>query len=191
MQRTHQIARLDGTIYAARQIGLWRISDSGWERNLFSQWRRDEEIEALCLAAYGDTLLAGIKGGMAISFDEGDSWDHHKFPSFDPGGSSYCRNILVRPDNPDVMFVGNGNGIPGVTGAIRRTVDGGATWDTPELPVTPNSVVYCFSAHGDVPDCVAAASIYGYLYLSDDGGETWRKLDREFGEIRTVAISPN
>ena len=57
--------------------------------------------------------------------------------------------------------------------------------------MTPNSVVYCFSAHVDVPDCIAAASVYGYLYLSDDGGASWRKLDREFGEIRAVAISPN
>jgi len=33
--------------------------------------------------------------------------------------------------------------------------------------------------------------LYGYLYTSDDGGESWSKLKKEFGEIRTVAVSPN
>ena len=38
--------------------------------------------------------------------------------------------MIIKPYDPDVMFVGTGNGIPGSVDAIRRTRDGGASWDT-------------------------------------------------------------
>ena len=33
---------------------------------------------------------------------------------------------------------------------------------------------------------VWAASRYGYLYRSDDGGDSWLKLWREFGEVSSI-----
>ena len=38
---------------------------------------------------------------------------------------------------------------------------------------------------------IAAASLFGYLYVSEDGGNTWSKLQKEFGEIRSLAVTPN
>jgi hypothetical protein len=38
---------------------------------------------------------------------------------------------------------------------------------------------------------IAAASIYGYVYVSEDGGDSWQKRQREFGEIRSLAVMPN
>ena len=97
--------------------------------------------------------------------------------------------MIVKPDDPNTMFVASGDGIPGTTGAIQRTTDGGRTWVPCELPESPNSVVYWLATHPDTPDTIAAATLYGYVYLSDNGGDSWRKLDREFGEIRALAIS--
>jgi photosystem II stability/assembly factor-like uncharacterized protein len=99
--------------------------------------------------------------------------------------------MVIKTDDPDIMFVGNGDFIPGVTGAIRRTRDAGQTWDTATLPVDPNSVVYWFGTHKQRPDVIAAASLYGYVYVSEDGGESWTKLQKEFGEVRTIAVTPN
>ena len=130
--------------------------------------------------------------GIATSEDEGESWDNHSFPKFSENDvRSYCRGILLKADNPDVMFVGNGDFIPGVTGAIQRTNDGGKTWDPVSLPVEPNSVVYWLGTHVDRPNVIVAASLFGYLYVSEDGGDSWKKLKKEFGEIRSVAILPN
>ena len=130
--------------------------------------------------------------GIATSTDEGESWDYHYFPKFnEKDNRSYCRGMAIKTDNPNVMFVGNGDAIPGVTGAIQRTSDGGKTWEPTDLPVAPNSVVYWFGTHAAVPDVFAAGSLYGYVYLSTDGGDTWRKLKKEFGEIRSVAVMPN
>jgi hypothetical protein len=56
--------------------------------------------------------------------------------------------------------------------------------------VEPNSVVYWFATHPERPNVIAAASLYGYVYVSTDGGESWKKLKKEFGEIRTLAVTP-
>ena len=130
--------------------------------------------------------------GIATSTDEGESWDYHEFPRFhENDGRSYCRGVALKADDPNVMFVGNGDSIPGVTGAIRRSRDGGKTWDAAPLPVEPNSVVYWFATHASLPEVIVAATLYGYVYVSDDGGESWNKLDKEFGEIRAVALTPS
>jgi hypothetical protein len=57
--------------------------------------------------------------------------------------------------------------------------------------VAPTSFVYWFATHPSLPHVVAAASLYGYVYVSGDGGESWQKLRKEFGEIRTLAVMPN
>ena len=41
------------------------------------------------------------------------------------------------------------------------------------------------------PQVIFAASRYGYLYRSDDGGESWSKLWREFSEISSLLWMPN
>ena len=132
--------------------------------------------------------------GIATSTDEGESWDYHGFPRFspsDPRSSSYCRGMALKADDPNVIFVGNGDSIPGVTGAIQQSKDGGKTWASAALPVEPNSTVYWFGTHPALPHVIVAASLYGYVYVSNDGGTSWQKLRKEFGEIRTVALTPN
>ena len=130
--------------------------------------------------------------GIATTTDEGESWQYHEFPKYNPGDkNSYCRGMALKVDDPNVIFVGNGDTIPGYTGDIRMSKDGGLSWDAAVLPVEPNSVIYWFATNPDVPNVIVAASLYGYLYASDDGGDTWRKLRKELGEIRTLALMPN
>ena len=38
---------------------------------------------------------------------------------------------------------------------------------------------------------MTAASLFGYVYVSEDGGDTWTKLKKEFGEIRALAVTPS
>ncbi len=138
----------------------------------------------------GAATFATSPFGIARSDDEGESWLQHEFPPLtERTPRSYCRAMIVKHDDPNTMFVASGDGIPGTTGAIQRTTDGGRSWTLCELPEPPNSVVYWLASHPDAPDVIAAASLYGYVYLSEDGGTSWRKLDREFGEIRALALS--
>ena len=75
-------------------------------------------------------------------------------------------------------------------GTVQRTRDGGRSWESVSLPVCPKSVVYGLGTHPARPDVVVAASLYGYVYVTEDAGDSWRKLDKEFGEVRSVAVTP-
>jgi hypothetical protein len=50
--------------------------------------------------------------------------------------------------------------------------------------------VYWMAMHPDVPGVIAACSVFGQIFVSRDRGESWSKLDREFGEIRSITLSP-
>ena len=43
---------------------------------------------------------------------------------------------------------------------------------------------------GDAPEPLIAASILGFLYFSEDGGDTWTKRRKEFGHVRTFPVTP-
>ena len=98
----------------------------------------------------------------------------------------YCRGMAVKPDNPQVIFVGNGDAAGGSTGAIQRSTDGGETWRPRPLSKSPNSTMWCVATHASDPGLMLASNIYGEVYRSRDGGETWQKLWREFSEIRAL-----
>jgi photosystem II stability/assembly factor-like uncharacterized protein len=137
-------------------------------------------------------LLATTPDGIWSSVDEGQTWSLHGFPRFsDRDAISYCRGVALKPGDPDTIFVGNGDFIPGKRGAIQRTTDGGRSWAAAKLPEEPNSVIYWLATNAANPDVVVANSLHGYVYVSSDAGESWSKVRREFGEIRALAWVPN
>ena len=83
-----------------------------------------------------------------------------------------------------------GDYIPGRTGAIEVSRDGGQTFQRVELPETPKATMYWLATHEELPGVVAASSVYGQIYVSGDFCETWTKLERELGEIRCSLIVP-
>ncbi len=185
------------TIWAGIEVdGVYKSLDGG------DTWRHlpalgpdpfQGDIHGLALRVSSPSAVyATTPFGIATSTDEGESWKYHNFPKFhESDNRSYCRGVMLKADDPNVIFVGNGDAIPGVTGTIQQSTDGGPSGEALNLPVEPNSVVYWFATHPSRPHVVAAASLYGYVYVSTDGGESWQKLRKEFGEIRTLALMPN
>jgi photosystem II stability/assembly factor-like uncharacterized protein len=73
---------------------------------------------------------------------------------------------------------------------IARSLDGGQSWTPVEMPGRANSTIWNFAVHPADAKLVYANSVSGQVYRSIDGGATWEKLAREFGEIRALAWTP-
>lgn len=154
-----------------------------------------QDIHGLAVRPHdgGADIFASTPFGLATSTDDGSTWTWQEFAGFSKGSGNmfaYCRGVFIKPDDPNTVLVGCGDYIPGAIGGIEISRDGGRSFNRATLPVEANSTVYWMAMHPDVPDVVAASSVFGQIFLSEDSGESWSKVDREFGEIRSITLSP-
>jgi photosystem II stability/assembly factor-like uncharacterized protein len=133
-------------------------------------------------------ILATTNNDLNVSTDEGKTWQPQEVKRLFEW--PYCRGLTQKSDDPNVLFLGNGDAPPGHVGALWRSADGGRTWDRARLPCVPNSTVWGFAVHPANPELVLAYTVSGEVYRSQDGGVGWDKLPREFGEIRALAWLP-
>jgi photosystem II stability/assembly factor-like uncharacterized protein len=133
-------------------------------------------------------LLATTNRGLNLSRDGGWSWGEVALPDSAPW--NYTRGLIRTCASPEVVLLGLGDGPPGSEGAIGRSLDGGQTWSLATLPGRSNSTIWNFAVHPADANLIYASSVSGEVYRSHDGGASWEKLHREFGEIRALAWAP-
>jgi len=138
----------------------------------------------LVVAGPPKAVFTVVNDDVWRSTDDGKTWQAARAREVFPW--HYPRGIAVNPNDPKTVFVTLGDSTPGRIGTVMRSRDAGATWQSLGLPVQPNSAMWTVSMSAAAPDTVFAASRYGYLYRSDDGGDSWRKLWREFGEVSSI-----
>ena len=190
---------------------------SAQEYRQFDFWIGEWEVEANGAQA-GTNRITKILDGCVImeEWEGGSNFKGKSFNRYDPVTQKWEQYwvdnkggvLRISGGYADGKMVMSGESV-GPTGSVvdritwhnkkngtvrqiwDKSSDGGKTWQRTDLPVAPNSVVYWFGTHKAVPDTMVAASLYGYVYVTDDGGVSWRKLPKEFGEIRSVALTPN
>lgn|GEM_PF-108183 len=136
-----------------------------------------------------DLYLVSTPDGLYSSEDRGKSWADWPVEQVFP--AQYHRDIAVKIDDPDTIFVGVGDHTAGQEGAIVITRDRGKSWEVAELPDECNSPVWAFGLHASNPEVIVAATHQGMVFGSEDGGHTWEKYRREFTEIRQLCWLPN
>jgi photosystem II stability/assembly factor-like uncharacterized protein len=97
----------------------------------------------------------------------------------------------VKTDDPTVLFAGCGETTTGENGHVLRSTNAGETWEILKLPALPNSTIWGLATHPAEADRVLAFSLFGEVYISEDAGDSWGKIHREFGEIRAAAWLPH
>ncbi len=135
------------------------------------------------------TVFVLVNDDVYTSTDDGASWKAVHVRQVFPW--RYPRGVAVQPGNPKTVFVSIGDSTPGRVGTVMRSKDVGQTWEPLSLPVQPNSAVWVVHVQPTAPEVLFAGTRYGYLYRSDDGGESWRKLWREFSEITSLLWIPS
>ncbi len=176
------------TVYAGIEVDGMRISRDGGDT-----WREGSDglssldIHGLAVVpGPTKTLVASTNNDVCLTTDM-QNWTplnvraHYPWP--------YCRGVLHQSNGENSIWVGAGNGPPGDEGGLFQTSDLGKTWQRADLGGLANSTIWAVVSNPALPDWIVAYSVAGQLYLSTDGGQTWTKLEREFGEVRAVALA--
>lgn len=175
-------------LYCGVEIdGLWRSGDRGKTWTRIGTGLSSQDIHAVLVPPVNGKrrLLAATNNDLNASDDEGQSWTPLKIGASMP--HSYCRTVAARLDRPEVALLGNGDAPPGSTGVVGISTDGGTTWKPAEMPGPANSTIWNFATHRSDPLLIYASSVSGLVFRSTDGGQSWSRLPREFGEIRALA----
>ena len=130
------------------------------------------------------TVIVVVNNDIFTSDDDGATWSNVGIKTAFP--YTYPRGIAVHPGDPNTIFVTIGDTTPGRIGTVMRSRDTGKNWESLTLSAQPNSAMWVVNVPTFNTHMAFAGSRYGHLFRSDDGGDSWNKLWREFSEISSV-----
>jgi len=178
-------------VWAGVEIdGVFRSLDGGDTWTHLKTGLYDPDIHAVMIAAtQPKRVYASTAREMFVSDNLGET--RHALGIKQKWPLPYARGIIVKADDPGVLFAGCGETTTGEKGHVLRTADFGERWEILPLPTQPNATVWGLATHAADANRIVAFSLFGEVYVTEDAGASWRKIAREFGEIRAAAWVPN
>ena len=178
-------------VWAGVEIdGVYRSMDGGDSWRHLETGLYDPDIHAMTLTATEPRrLYASTARDMFTSDDLGESW--RAFGIKEKWPLPYARGIAVKTDDPGVLFAGCGETTTGEKGHVLRSTNNGESWEILPLPGQTNATMWGLATHPANASRIVAFSLFGEVYVTEDAGASWRKIAREFGEIRAAAWVPN
>ncbi|MEO0997545.1 MAG: YCF48-related protein [Pseudomonadota bacterium] len=193
MTSIHFDPRDRDTLWVTIEIdGVFRSTDRGVSWTRLVDGLKDCDTHDLVFIDRDDgsrVLLCSTEAGLHKSVDDGEHWLPVEVPeSVAPW--AYWRSIKQRADNRGVILASVGDRPSGEAGVMLLSEDAGETWRQTQLSHPVNSTIWSIATHPANAGLLFFATIFGQIYRSDDGGESWQKLERELGEIRQIAWAP-
>ena len=188
-------------MYAAIEVGgLLASRDGGesWESITDGPHVRNNTLDlhgVKVSSAAGGNVFIITQVAMFRSRDRGYHWEHVQVEEMFPGGS-YCRGLLVAPDDSRTVYLAagaGGGGAPSGTadaGALFRSHDVGETWERVDLGETPPSRMFQIAIDRADPSHVYCCAVDGQVYSSYDGGNAWTKSQMPGEFSRSVHVYP-
>ena len=142
--------------------------------------------------------MAAVNGGVFKSIDYGRTWQ----PLFDDQPTASIGAIAVAPSNPDIIYVGRGEGLHrpdlSIGDGVYKSTDAGKTWT--HLGLRDGKQIAQLAVDSQNPEWIfvaVAGHPYGPneergVYRSLDGGQTFEKVlyrDQDIG-ASDVQIDP-
>jgi photosystem II stability/assembly factor-like uncharacterized protein len=179
------------TIWAGVEIdGVFRSTDGGDTWTHLDTGISDPDIHDMTIMATNPKrLFVSTQSEVFLSDNQGETF--HALGTKDKWPLPYARAVAARPDGSGVLYAGCGQTTTGEAGFVLRTKDFGQRWETLALPNPANATMWGLATNPADPDRIVAFTLFGEVYATDDAGASWRKIAREFGEIRSAAWLPN
>ena len=186
-------------VYAAVEVGgLLASRDGGetWASITDGLYTRNNTVDLhgvqVSKAAPG-TVYIITQVATFVSRDRGQRWEHVRVEEMFQGGS-YCRDLLVAPDDPNTIYLaasaGGGGAPPGTeeAGALFRSRDLGESWQQVDLGETPASRTFRVAVDPAAPSHIHCATRDAQVFSSHDGGSSWSssRLPGEMSRSRHV-----
>ncbi len=123
-----------------------------------------------------NTIWVGAhSGGLWKTTDGGESW----ITTSDELPSIGISDIVVHPENPDILFIGTGDRDTDWTYSIGllKSIDGGATFENTGLnhEMQEQEVITEILINPDNPEIMVVSSTKG-IYKSSDAADTWEQV---------------
>jgi len=141
--------------------------------------------------------------GMYKTIDGGNTWQHLGLEN-----TRQIHRVIIHPDNPNIVVAG----VAGATWGdsphrgIYKSINGGETWekvlfvnnrtgisDLVVDPKNPNKMIAAMYEHRRWPWFYKSGGEGSGLYITHDGGDTWKEIEREKGlpkgELGRIGLS--
>ncbi len=167
---------------------------------MIGPFRGGRTVGAAGVPGQPNVFYIGVNnGGVWKTTDYGRSWN----PIFDDQPTGSIGTLAVAPSNPDILYVGSGEGLQrpdlAVGDGVFKSTDAGQTWK--HMGLDDAQQIGAILIHPQDPDLVWVAVLghpYGPnqqrgVFQSTDGGESWRKslyIDENTGAI-ALAMDPS
>jgi photosystem II stability/assembly factor-like uncharacterized protein len=150
---------------------------------MIGPFRGGRTVGAVGVPGQPNVFYIGVNnGGVWKTDDYGRTWK----PIFDDQPTGSIGAIAVAPSNPDILYVGSGEGLQrpdlSVGDGVYKSTDAGKTWK--HLGLRDGQQIAAIQVDPKDPDRVFVAVLghpYGAnaergVFRSTDGGKTWKKV---------------
>ena len=127
----------------------------------------DTHALAVSAAAPGTAFLA-VRMGVFRTDDRGASWHDVEVGRYSP--LTYCRDVIVSPHDPRVLYACLSVSSRGDDGSLYRSDDVGRTWRRFDHGVKSRATMMAVAAHPRDPARVYCVSRCGQVFGTEDAG---------------------
>jgi photosystem II stability/assembly factor-like uncharacterized protein len=124
-----------------------------------------------CSGAAPGTVFLANRMGLFSSSDRGEHWQDMEIGRFSP--LTYGRDIRTSPQDPKVMYAALSPAARSTDGAIYRSDDVGQSWKRFDHGVKAEATMMAVALNAKDPNQVFAASRFGQIFGTTDGGKNW------------------
>ena len=179
------------TIWITVEIdGVFRSTDRGRTWEMIIRGLHDNDTHDLVFRDRPDgrrTVLCSTEDGVHRSDDNGKTWEQLVVPE---AKWDYFRSLKQPAENSDTVIASVGDKPSGEAGQLLISNDFGDSWRPCGLSQPANSTIWSIGTNPADTSLLFAATIFGQIFKSTDGGVSWQKMNRELGEIRMITWAP-